>query len=70
MKNAQQDHWSERERAMSVGNADTLGRPRRSVLPLPSPPQCRLSSVAGTEISDLRFEVSESDDGTAQSLIT
>jgi hypothetical protein len=25
------NHWSERGRAMSVGNSDTLGRPRRSV---------------------------------------
>jgi len=30
----QQDHWSERGRATSVANADALGRPRRSVLPL------------------------------------
>jgi hypothetical protein len=28
----QQNHWSERERATSVANADALGRPRRSVL--------------------------------------
>lgn len=31
---AQQDHWTERGRAMSVANADALGRPRRSVLSL------------------------------------
>src|SRR2546428_2453178 len=29
-----QNHWSERGRATSVGTADALGRPRRSVLPL------------------------------------
>ena len=29
-----QNHWSERGRATSVANADTLGRPRRSVLSL------------------------------------
>jgi len=28
---AEQAHWSDRGRAMSVANADTLGRPRRSV---------------------------------------
>jgi len=28
---AEQNHWSERERATSVANADALGRPRRSV---------------------------------------
>ena len=28
------DHWSERGRAMSLANADALGRPRRSVLSL------------------------------------
>jgi len=31
---AEQNHSSERGRAMSVANADALGRPRRSVLPL------------------------------------
>jgi uncharacterized repeat protein (TIGR03803 family) len=29
---AEQNHWSERGRALPVGNADALGRPRRSVL--------------------------------------
>jgi hypothetical protein len=28
---AEQNHWSERGRATSVGNSDALGRPRRSV---------------------------------------
>ena len=31
---AEQNHLSERGRAMSFANADALGRPRRSVLPL------------------------------------
>ena len=31
---AQQNHWSERGRAKSVGGSDALGRPRRSVLAL------------------------------------
>jgi hypothetical protein len=31
---AEQNHWSERGRATPVGNADPLGRPRRSVLEL------------------------------------
>ena len=30
---AEQNHLSERGRAMSFANADALGRPRRSVLP-------------------------------------
>lgn len=32
--NAEPNHWSERGRATSLANADALGRPRRSVLPL------------------------------------
>jgi hypothetical protein len=31
---AYRNHWSERGQASSVGNPDTLGRPRRSVLAL------------------------------------
>ena len=31
---AEQNHLSERGRAVSFANADALGRPRRSVLPL------------------------------------
>ena len=31
---AEQDHWSERGRVTSVGNADALDRPRRSILAL------------------------------------
>jgi hypothetical protein len=34
---AEQNHLSERGRAMSFANADALGRPRRSVLPLARP---------------------------------
>ena len=34
MNDAQQDHWSKRGRAMSIGNANALGCPRRSVLAL------------------------------------
>ena len=33
-KPGEQNHWSERGRVTSVGDADALGRPRRSVLPL------------------------------------
>lgn len=31
-EDAEQNHWSERGRVMSVANAGTLSRPRRSVL--------------------------------------
>ena len=33
-EDAEQNYWSERGRAASVGNTDMLGRPRRSVLTL------------------------------------
>jgi hypothetical protein len=41
---AEQNHLSERGRAMSFANADALGRPRRSVLPFGTGPTAEPAS--------------------------
>jgi len=47
---AEQNHWSERGRATPVDNADTLGRPHRSVLALgPMNPTPNLNEYATAE---------------------